>query len=334
MGLGRRIGRRKFLYSVLGSTLAPACFSALAQPRAKTWHIGFLGDGTPTSRAAEFREFRAGMAELGYREGRNLVIEARWTDGIGARRSALAQELVRMNVDVMVTHGEQAALAAKAATTTIPIVVAVSADFLVNGLVKSLSHPGGNLTGRTDQVRALAAKEVQLLKEVLPNAQLAGVLWESDNINASKAVEDMQAAARDLHLRLLAEPVRTPEEIASAFDRMASGGVTAALVLHTPLTMNHRGDIARIAVQKRIALVGAPVQFAEAGALFSYGPDLPQYFRQAATLVDKILKGAKPQDMPIEQATKFEFVINMRTARALGVSIPPSIFVRADRVID
>jgi len=314
--------------------LALAAGLAHAQPPAKIWRIGYLGDGTSASRAAEIREFRAGMADLGYVDGRNVVIVERWTENLAARRDELAAEFVRLQVDVIVTHGAQAALAVKSATTTIPIVVAVAADFLGSGLVKSLSRPGGNLTGLTDQVGDLAAKEVQLVKEVLPATQLAAIVLDSTNPSAKKSAADMQEAARQLGLRVLVVPVQTAGDLADAFGRIADAGATVAVVIHTPLTVGRRADIAQLALKHRVALIAAPVQFAEAGGLLSYGPDLPRFYRSAAAVVDKILKGAKPADIPIQQPTKFEFVINMKTARALGVAIPQSMLVRADRIID
>ena len=325
--------RRAVLASVL-ALVAASPLGALAQQRARTWRIGYLGDGTREVRAVDIREFRAGMAQLGYVEGRNLVIEERWTQGVQSQRTAFAAQFVRMNVDLIVTHGAQAALAAKAATTTIPIVVAVSSDFINNGLVKSLSRPGANLTGLTDQVGDLAAKEVQLLREAMPKLQLAGLLWESENPNPVKIANDTQAAARELGLRLVLAPVTTPAGVEAAFDNVVSSGAGAVIVVHSPLTVGNRVHIAQLALKHRLAMVGAPVQFSEAGALFSYGPDLPKYFRHAAVVVDKIFKGAKPADIPVEQPTKFEFIINMKTAKALGIAIPQSLLIRADRLID
>ncbi|HUQ74360.1 MAG TPA: ABC transporter substrate-binding protein [Burkholderiales bacterium] len=325
--------RLHVLAAWLALSIAATPWPALAQQKAKVWRLGYLGDGSAAVRAGDLRQFRLGMAELGYVEGRNLVMDVRWTEADPDGRSRIANEFVKADVDVIVTHGAQAALAAKAATQTIPIVVAVSSDFIANGLVRSLARPGGNLTGLTDQVADLAAKEVQLLKEALPKLQLAGVLWDSDNPNANGIAVDTQDAARKLGLRLLLVPLKKPSEIGKSFEVLTTGGAGAVIVIHSPLTVGNRAQIAEFALNNRMAMIGAPVQFSEAGALLSYGPDLPKYFRYAAVTVDKILKGAKPGDVPIEQPLKFEFVINLNTAQALGIEIPRSLLMRADRLI-
>jgi putative tryptophan/tyrosine transport system substrate-binding protein len=328
------MNRRKLLVAFgLGALAAPLV--AFAQKPGKVWHIAYLGDGPAATRAAESLEpFREAMTGLGYVEGRNMIMEIRWTEGSAERRTALAAELVRLKPDVMVTHGAQAALALKAATTTIPIVVAVSSDFLGTGLVKSLARPGGNLTGMTDQVLELSGKEVQLIKETLPRMQRVALMWEDKNLTAVPSAESMQAAARAIGLRVLPLPVSNAEAIEQAFEAAIKQRADAMVVTHSPLTVGLHVKIAQLALKKRLAMMAAPVQFTDAGGLISYGPDLTKYFRNAAVLVDKILKGAKPADIPVEQPTKFELVVNMRTAKALGIKIPGSILMRADRVIE
>jgi putative ABC transport system substrate-binding protein len=261
-------------------------------------------------------------------------MEVRWTEGDSERRSRFAAELARLNVDVIVTHGVSAAQAVKAATATIPIVVAVAADYLGSGLVTSLARPGGNLTGMTDQVAELSAKEVQILKESVPGMRRLALMWESSNATAARGAAEAQAAARSLGIRILPMLVTNAEDIEQAFNAAVKQRADAAIVMHTPLTVGLRSAIAQFALKRRLPLLSAPTQFADAGALISYGTDLTKYFRKAASYVDKILKGAKPADLPIEQPTRFELVVNMKTARAIGVKIPRSILARADRVIE
>ncbi len=327
------MNRRDAVIALLALGAAP--LAVKAQQQGKVWRIGFLGDGSAATRATESIDpFRDALTELGYVAGRNVSIDVRWTEGNAERRIQLAAELVRLKVDVIVTHGVVAARAVKAATTTIPIVVAVSADFLGSGLVTSLAHPGGNLTGMTDQVADLAAKEVQLLKETLPRMQRLALMWESASPAAARGAEDTQTAACSMGLRILPLLITNAEDIERAFEEAAKRKADAVIVMHTPLTVGLRVRIAQLALEKRLPLMSSPTQFTDAGALISYGTDLTKYFRHAAVLVDKILKGAKPADLPVEQPTKFELVINLKTAKALGLTIPQSILLRADRVIE
>ena len=326
--------RRKLLIA-LGAGVLGAPFPAASQPSAKVWRIGYLGDGSAATRAAESLDpFREALAGLGYVEGRNVVTEIRWTETNAERRAALAEELVRLRPDVIVTHGVLAARAVKAATTTIPIVVAVAADFLGSGLVPSLARPGGNLTGMTDQVVELSGKEVQLFKETLPGMRRLALMWEDKSPTAVPAAEAMQAAAQVMGMRVLPFPVTNADTIEQAIEAAARRRADAMIAMHSPLTVGLRAKIAQIALKKRLPLMSAPAQFPDAGALMSYGPDLTKYFRNAAVLVDKILKGTRPADIPVEQPTRFELVINMKTAKALGIKIPQSILLRADRMIE
>jgi putative ABC transport system substrate-binding protein len=310
-------------------------FRLCAQQPGKVWRIGYLGDGSAATRSADtFDAFRESMAGLGYVAGRNIVFELRWTDNVADRRTMLADELVNLKVDVIVTHGVLAALAVKAATKSIPIVIAVAADVLGTGLVESLARPGGNLTGMTDQVAELAGKQLQLLKEALPRIRRLALLQDSTNPAAVLAAQDMQTAAHQLGLRIQLVSFRTAEDIEPAFDAAAKQRADAVFISHTPLTVGLRKRIAEIALKARLPLMSAPAQFPEAGAFISYGPDLTTYFRRAAYFVDKILKGAKPADIPVEQPTKFELALNMKTAKTLGIRIPNSILVQATKVID
>jgi ABC-type uncharacterized transport system substrate-binding protein len=326
--------RRRLVIAFGACTLA-APLASFAQQQGRVWRIGYLGDGSAAGRAAQSLDpFREALSDLGYVAGRNVIIETRWTDGNAENRAKFSAELVRLKVDVIVTHGVLAALAVKAATTSIPIVVAVSADFLGPGLVTSLAHPGGNLTGMTDQVAELAGKEVQLLKEVLPKMQRLALISESTNPAAVRATEDAQSAARKLGLSFQLLLVTNADEIEQAFEAAAERQADGVIVMHTPLTVGLRAQIAQLALEKRLPLMSAPTQFPEVGALISYGPDLTDYFRHAAVLVDKILKGAKPADIPVEQPTKFHLVVNMKTANTLGIKFPTSILLRADKVIE
>jgi putative ABC transport system substrate-binding protein len=329
------MNNRRKLVMALGAGALAAPLSSFAQQQGKIWRIGYLGDGTPATRGADtFDRFREGMAELGYATGRNIVIELRWTEGIAERRAALADELVSLKVDVIVTHGVPAALAVKAATKSIPIVVAVAADMLGTGLVATLARPGGNLTGMTDQVAELAGKQVQLLKEALPRITRLALIQDSTNPAAVMAAEDMQAAARQLGLRTQLISIRNVEDFAPAFDMAAMQRADAVFITHTPLTVGNRKRISELALKTRLPLMSAPAQFPEAGALISYGPDLTMYFRRAAYFVDKILKGAKPADIPVEQPTKFELVLNIKTAKALGITFSNAIMLQATKVIE
>ncbi len=327
------VTRRRVVMALGAGTVLP--LTALAQPQGKVWRIGYLGDGTAAGRAADsFEPFRDALADLGYIDGRNVVIELRWTDGNPERRAAFAAEMVRLKLDVIVTHGIEAALVLKAATPSIPIVVAVASEVLRSGLVVSLARPGGNVTGMTDQVLELAGKEVELLKELLPRMRRVAVMWDSTTPGGVLQGSDLQAAARKLGLDVEPIPIQTADDIERAFAAAATKRIDGVLVAHTPLTVRYRARISHASLEHRLPLVSAPTQFTDAGALMSYGPDLTKYFQRAAYFVDKILKGAKPADIPIEQPTKFELVINMKTAKALGIKFPQSIIVRATKVIE
>lgn len=323
--------RRDFMVVAM---LGAASAMAYAQQPTKLWRIGYLGDGTPAARGGDLIDFRAGLAELGYIEGRNIVLEVRWTDGVNERRTILANELARLNVDVIVTHGAPAALAAKAASRTIPIVIAAVADILNTGLVSSLARPGGNVTGMSDHVTEVAAKNVELLKEILPNVQFAGLIWEGDNPGAQLTADAMRAAAQRLKLRLQLAAVTSIEQLERAMESVAAARAGAVIVVQSPLTVGSRTRIAQLALQKQLPMIAGSVQFTEAGALVSYGSDHKNRYRHAAVFVDKILKGTKPSDIPVEQPTKYELIINIKTAKAVGIVIPPSVLLRADRTIN
>jgi putative ABC transport system substrate-binding protein len=275
---------------------------------------------------------RAGLRDLGYLEGKNVVIDYRWAEGKYDRLSDLAGELVRLRVDVLVTHGTPGALAAKRATTTIPIVVATSADAVASGLVESLARPRGNITGSTYFIPELSAKRLEIFKEPFSHTSRMAVLVNPDNPAMVPIIQAMEVTARSLKMGLQQFPVRGPNEFDGAFSAMTKSRVDAVAIIEEPMFQANAGVLAGLAMQKRLPSAGFK-EFAEAGGLLGYGVDIVGLFRRAAYFVDRILKGAKPADLPVEQPTKFELVINLKTAKALGLTIPDSLLGRADEVI-
>jgi putative tryptophan/tyrosine transport system substrate-binding protein len=324
--------RRAFITMVGGSVLA-AQLPDHTQQTAKVPLIGFLGLASASSSARQLESFRAGLRDLGYREGQNVVIDYRWADGEYERLSDLANELVRLRVDILVTHGTPGALAAKRATATIPIVVATSADAIALGLVESLARPGGNVTGSTFLVPEVNAKRLEMFKEPFPRTGHMAVLVNPNNPAMGPIIQAMKRTAKSLKMELQQFPVRGPNEFAAAFSSMTSSRVDAVAIIEEPMFQANAGVLAGLAMQKRLPSAGFK-EFAEAGGLLGYGADIIRLFRRAAYFVDRILKGAKPADLPIEQPTKFELVINLKTAKALGLTIPPSVLGRADQVIE
>jgi putative tryptophan/tyrosine transport system substrate-binding protein len=277
--------------------------------------------------------FRAGLRDLGYEEGRNIVIEYRWAEEHYDRLPALFAEVVRLNVDVIVTHGTPGALAAKQATKTIPIVMAAIADAEASGVVTSLARPGGNVTGLTIFVPELAAKRLELLKETMPNLTDVGVLLNSVNPANEPILPAMRRTAEPLRLKLHQFGVREPAEFEAAFAEMAAKRVGAVAIIEDATLLANAPALAQIALRHRLPSSGWP-GYAVAGGLLSYGINFPDMFRRAATFVDKILKGTKPTDLPVERATKFETIVNLKTATAIGIELPTSILLRADEVIE
>jgi ABC-type uncharacterized transport system substrate-binding protein len=306
----------------------------LADCRAtKVARIGFVGataaDGLPERVVA----FRAGLRALGYQEGRDIVIEFRWADGRYERLPALFDELARRDVDVIVTHGTPGVLAAKQATATIPIVMATSGDAEGSGLVASLARPGGNVTGLTFFNPELAAKRFELLKEILPSLTEVGLLLNPANPINEPIVPTIKLTAQALGLEVHPFGVRGPAEFEHAFAAMAARRVGAVVVIDDATLIANAPAVARLALQHRLPSSGWP-DYALAGGLVAYGVNFPDLFRRAATFVDKILKGAKPADLPVERATKFETVVNLKIAKALGLDVPTAILLRADQVIE
>ena len=295
----------------------------------KMYRVGFLRAGQPPNTWVE--GFQQGLRERGYVEGRNVVIQFGFTDGSLDQLPRLAEEMLRANVNVIVASAAPAALAVKNATTSVPIVFVGVNDPVGLGLVSSLARPAGNVTGLATTSAALAGKRLELLKEAMPKLRRVAVLWDPSNPTNAEQLRDAEEAARTLGLHTQPVPVRGPSEFDSAYKAMR--GSDGLLRLDSPLFTTHRARLAQLAVSTRLPTVSGIRDMAELGDLMSYGVDFPDLFRRAATHVDKILKGAKPSDLPVEQPTKFEVVINLRTAKALGLTIPPSVLIRADQVI-
>jgi putative ABC transport system substrate-binding protein len=323
--------RREFITLLGGATAWP--LAVRAQAAGKVFRIGFVGLPTADSLPKRPEAFRAGLRELGYQEGRNIVIEFRWADEDYERLPALFAEMVRLNVDVIVTHGTPGVLAAKRATTTIPIVFASTGDAVASGLVASLARPGGNVTGLTFFNPELAAKRLELLKEVIPGLTDVGILLNPENPMNEPIIPKMKLTARPLKLELHQFGVRGPAEFEGAFAAMAAKGIGALVVLDDPTLIANASAAAKLALPQRLPSCGW-LDFAVAGGFMSYGVNFPDMFRRAATFVDKILKGTKPGDLPVERTTKFETIVNLKTAQALGIDLPTSLLLRADEVIE
>jgi putative tryptophan/tyrosine transport system substrate-binding protein len=323
------VDRRRFLLTSLAGAFA-APLAVQAQPTARLRRIGFLRSGRPPSAWVE--AFQQGLRELGYIEGKHFVLDLRFTEASGGELRHLAAELVRLNVDVIVGSGTPATLAAKEASGTVPIVFVTVNDPVGTGLVKQLSRPGGNITGLTNQTPDLGMKRVQLLKEVIPQLARLAVLGNPTHPAYASQVKEIEAGVRALGGQVEAIPVREPNEFETAFKSARSA--QALLQLDDVLLTTHRARLLELTVQHRLPAVYGFREFVDGGGLMSYGVNFPDMYRRGARYVDKILNGAKPADLPIEQPTKFELVINLKTARALGLTIPPSLLLRADQVIE
>jgi putative ABC transport system substrate-binding protein len=310
--------------------------TAAAQPAGKVPRVGYLipGSHSDPQRQRLLEAFRQGLRELGYVEGQNIAIESRWAEGKHDRLPALAADLVRSKVDVIVAQSGAATQAAQQATRTIPIVMSLSNDPVGSGLVASLARPGGNVTGLTIMVPDLAGKQFQLLKEVVPKLSRVALLTNPANPASARFLREAEAAARALGVRLQTLETRNPQEIDSAFAAMTRERAGALLILPDQIFVSQRRQIAELATKRRLPSVYGVGEYAEAGGLMAYGANHIDLVRRAATYVDKILKGAKPADLPVAQPTKFELVINLRTAKAIGLTIPPSLLQRADQIID
>jgi putative tryptophan/tyrosine transport system substrate-binding protein len=322
------------LSSILAAMLAFLLgVAAEAQQPTKNPRIGYLSGSSPSTSPARREAFRQGLRELGYVEGKNIVIEQRYADGKFDRLPALAAELVRLKVDIIVTAGPQATRPAKQATSTIPIVMAQDPDPVGNGFVASLARPGGNITGLATFAPELSGKQLELLKETVPKLSRVAVFGTSINPGNAQNLREVELAAKAFGVKLQYLDVLSPKDFETAFRAASKGLADAVLMLPGSVLGLQRSQLADLAVKSRLPAIYPQAEFTEAGGLMYYGTNTPDLFRRAATFVDKILKGAKPADLPIEQPTKFEFIINLKTAKQIGLTIPSNVLVRADKVI-
>ena len=322
--------------SVAGFALAALLtinVSAGAQQAKSGALIGFLSSRSPEAEKSRRAAFQQGLKELGYVEGKNIVVEQRYAEGNFDRLPELAADLVRLKVDVIVATGAPASQAAKKTTRTVPIVMGNAADPVGTGLVASLARPGGNVTGLSDFAEGVITKRLELLKEVAPAIARVAVLLNPGNPSNPLQLKEVQAAAPSVGLALRAFEIKTPDDLDATFAAMKKQRSGALLVFGDPLLETSRRQIAKFAVENRLPAIYSHSGWMDAGGLMSYGVNFDDLYRRAAYYVDKILKGAKPADLPIEQPTKFELVINLKTAKQIGLTIPPNVLARADRVI-
>jgi putative ABC transport system substrate-binding protein len=306
--------------------------AAEAQPAGKVYRVAFLGSTSPSGYASQMEAFRGELRDLGYVEGQNLVIEFRWAQGKNERLPELAAELVRLKPDVLVTHGVPGTLAAKRATDTIPIVMGVVGEAIAIGAVEGLARPGGNITGSSFFVPELNAKRLEILKEAFPRLSRVGVLLNRDNPVNATVLRAMEHTAQALKIQLRSVEVRERADLDDAVSTLVKERVGAIAVQDDAMLLAQVGQIAGLARKHHLPTIGF-VEYARAGGLMAYGVNFPDLWRRAAGFVDKILKGAKPADLPVERATKFDLVINLKTAKALGLTIPQSLLLRADQAI-
>jgi putative ABC transport system substrate-binding protein len=327
------MNNRRKLVIALGAGALTAPFGSFAQQQGKVWRVGYLGPTSPAKNVSQLEAFRAGLRDLGYIEGKNLVIEFRWAEEKYERFPELAAELVHLNIDALVTMGTPGTRAAKQATATIPIVSAVSGDAVAAGLIASLAQPGANVTGSTFFSPELHAKRLELIKEAVPRIARIGFLMNPVNSGSMASVKLVEAAAKSLKVELRRFQALGTGDIESAFAGIAKGKFEAVLVHEDAMINTSAKAIAGLATKYRLPSAGRR-EYADAGGLIGYGPSIPEMFRRAAYFLDRILKGTKPADLPVEQPTKFELVVNMKTAKTLGLKIPNSILVQAIKVIE
>src|SRR6266850_1689967 len=319
--------RREALWAILG--IGALAHTVRSQP-AKTWVIGLLDAG---ERVEWWAAFRQQLRELGYVEGRNVTFEARYAGGKQEQLPRMADELIRRKVDIIVTSGTVAATAAKHGTDTIPIVMATGADQVSMGLAKSLARPGENVTGLTSLQSDLTAKRFALVREMFPGISRMAVLWHRDNVSSALSIRDLLSVAESAKVAVQNFPAKDADGVAEALRIAARERAQAVVVVHSPLIYRERRKIAELALKYKLPTMNGPSEYVDAGGLVSYAPSYSDLFRRAAIYVDGILKGANPGDLPIEQPTKFELVLNQKTAKAIGAAIPASVLLRADRVI-
>jgi len=326
------MNRRKFV-TLLGGAAAAWPLAARAQQAGRLPTIGFLGATTPAGQSQLTAAFVQRLRQLGWIEGHTVAIEYRWAEGRSERFAEFAAELVRLKVDVILTHNTPPVLAAKQATSVIPIVFATATDPVGTGVVASLARPGSNVTGLSTQTPDLAGKRIELLREVVPGLRRLAILANPENSYVILEVREVQAAARTLGLEVALFEIRRAEDITPAFEGL-KGGVEALYILPDPLLFTNRLRINTLALGARLPTMHGLREYVEASGLISYGPNWRDQWRRAADYIDKILRGAKPADIPVEQPTKFDLIINLTTAKALGLTVPPTLLARADEVIE
>ena len=325
--------KRKITVLTLCAMLFALSLPAQAQQPKKVPRIGFLSSASPAALSARTEAFRQALRELGYVEGKGIVIEYRYAEGKLDRLSKLAAELVRLKVDVIVTAGPTVTRAVKEATVTIPIVMAVDTDPVGNGFVASLARPGGNITGLSTLSPEISGKQLELLKEIVPKLSRLAVLGNSNEPANPQSLREIELAAGAFGVKLQYLDVPGPKDIETAFRSATKGRAEAVLTLPSAVLNFQRNQIADLAVKSQLPAMYYTPEWVEDGGLMSYGVSFTDLFRRAATYVDKILKGAKPADLPVEQPKKFEFIINLKTAKQIGLTIPPNVLARADKVI-
>jgi putative tryptophan/tyrosine transport system substrate-binding protein len=325
---------RAALTVVLALSILAAPLGAEAQQAGKIPRIGVLHPGAPPTSAHFAAAFTEGLREHGYVEGKNIVVERRFGEAQPELISNIAVELVRLKVDVIVTSTDVGVAAVKRQTRTIPIVMANSTDPVGTGFVASLARPGGNVTGLSSFAPEMSAKGLEFLTQVVPGLSRVGIVWDPEVRGAVFVYKEAESAARSLHLQLQSVEVSRADDVDGAFSALRTGRAEAVMVAPSSLTFRNRDQIARLAQRNRLPTVYGLREYVDAGGLMAYGPNYANGWRRAATYVDKILKGAKPGELPVEQPTKFELVINLKTAKALGLTIPPSLLLRADQVIE
>ena len=325
--------RRRFLLTSLAGALAVP-LTAAAQRSGKTYRVGLVHPGPAGPSVLVVDEFRKGLRELGYRDGENIVIDYRFADGMADRLREHASDLVRNKVDVIVAVTSTAAMAAHKETKRIPIVMVNVGDPIRLGLVASLARPSGNVTGTASYLPELSGKGLELLKELVPGTKRVAIFWTPANPLHAAVLKDLDAPARLLAIQLIPIRIMSPDQFEDAFRTAVTDHATAIWILGDSMFSGHRPRLATLAINVRLPTMFANRQHVDAGGLASYGPAVAEMYRRAATYVHKILQGAKPADLPVEQPTKFELVFNLKTAKALGLTIPPSLLARADQVIE
>src|SRR6478736_2025713 len=327
--------RRKFIMALGGAAATWPLAARAQQPAGRVYRVGYFAITSREQSLHLMKAFEEGLRKLGYRVGENVIIEYRFAEGETERLPALAADLVRLGVDIIVSGNNVTTVAAMKATTTIPIVMSNSAEPVSAGFVASLARPGGNVTGFSSEPGdEIYGKRLELLKDTLPNLSRVRVLWNPDFAPNLERLKSARAASQALGLTLVPAEARQLDALEQAFATMVRERAQVLVVLSDGVLFNCRGQIGVMAVRNRLPAISAVREYVEAGLLLSYGIDLPDQFRRSAVFVDKIFKGAKPADLPVEQPTKFELVVNLKTAKALGIDIPPTLLARADEVIE